>query len=488
MVRALFCTHNEHRCSLLLCLLCLLFCASAVSGASTRAAKSDIPPETVYEDEANTFSSSQTFNAGVTVSPTITFVESGTPGANPPAGAQSLFVDSADSKLKLLNSFGEVSPVGSPGGSSVTYIPLNLTPIKDIQAVKSPAPANVVITTTSNSVKLSAYAFDPSTEEFMVFHAKLPSYFEEGEAVKINFAWSCNTGSTNSVVWKLYHTARAATESLDVAMSTATVTSAGGSSADTLRVGTISVTGSSLGWADNDTLTLQISRDATNGSDNLAYDANLIAFTIDIPVTAGASGEIALAADEGSTSVETDVRKLKFDSDDFDLTSQSNGQVDVALASSVGSGKVIQEVRDMLQTSGSTTNYFPPDTSKPQFSEGAALLEASITPTSSSSILRVVVSATLGPGSSTYNVVLALFRDGSSNSDAIACTTEYFTPATSGPLSLVYYCTAGSTSQTTFSVRYGGVEAYAVHYNKRGAVDNFGSTLTSTLIVTELSP
>ena len=102
-------------------------------------------------------------------SPYLTYIEQGSTPSNPSAGDQKLFIDSADHKLKRVNSSGTVTIVESAGGGGgllavAIYAPASLqiysitgTSMADVDATNlkvtftAPASGNVL-------VRLNAYA------------------------------------------------------------------------------------------------------------------------------------------------------------------------------------------------------------------------------------------------------------------------------------------------------------------------------------------
>jgi hypothetical protein len=116
-------------------------------------------------------------------------------------------------------------------------------------------------------------------------------------------------------------------------------------------------------------------------------------------------------------------------------------------------GNVIQVVNNQSSSAVSTSSTIPLDGTIPQNTEGAELFTLAITPTSSSSKLLIQVVVQLYPQSTAWGTI-ALFQDSTAN--AIASSVAYMTTATGGMIMpLNYYMTAGTTSSTTFKVRYG---------------------------------
>lgn len=124
-----------------------------------------------------------------------------------------------------------------------------------------------------------------------------------------------------------------------------------------------------------------------------------------------------------------------------------------AAATSVN-GNVVQIVTQTNATSASTTATIPFDNTKPQNTEGAEYTTLSITPTSATNTLMIIFSTYLSRNGAASSIV-ALFQD--SDADALAAT-----PATIAvgnyavPITMVHIMTAGTTSSTTFKIRYGG--------------------------------
>lgn len=129
----------------------------------------------------------------------------------------------------------------------------------------------------------------------------------------------------------------------------------------------------------------------------------------------------------------------------------------------------------------STATAIPNDYTVPQSSEGKEYLTASITPTNATNILIVDVFIPEVYGS-TDRVSLALFRDSSAN--AIAGSIYASNYVTSGQ-SYVRYCVpAGTTSSTTFKLRFGPSSGTA-YIMSHGGTAKFGGALKAVMIITE---
>ena len=155
------------------------------------------------------------------------------------------------------------------------------------------------------------------------------------------------------------------------------------------------------------------------------------------------------------------------------------------LASGVG-GKCLQ-IKYNSQTglvSGSGT--FPMDDTIPQISEGnSASMDLAITPSSSSNRLLIQVSIATS-SSSGGGCVGALFQDSTAN--ALACSFSYnhHVSYPIGTVAFAYEMSAGTTSATTFKVRFGSHTGTS-YLNNEGANRRYGGTCTSSITIFEYS-
>jgi hypothetical protein len=148
-------------------------------------------------------------------------------------------------------------------------------------------------------------------------------------------------------------------------------------------------------------------------------------------------------------------------------------------------GDIVQEVSTSTTTSGTTASVIPWDNTKPQISEGAALLSRTITPTSILNKLVIDSNIPLIDASGTIVCTLALFK----NSDADALTTGVGVVQASSiglQLAIHYEMTAGSVSELIFSTRVGphsGTMAWLRGYTSG---DVLNGTLTAYLRAKEV--
>ena len=155
----------------------------------------------------------------------------------------------------------------------------------------------------------------------------------------------------------------------------------------------------------------------------------------------------------------------------------------VLTTTSPKAGNVIQVVNVQSGSFTSSTGLFPFDNTIPQNTEGTELFTVSITPTSASSKLFIQAVACLGNSSGDW-MTIALFQDSTAN--ALAANLSYQTVATGTLMMPVnYYMTAGTTSSTTFKIRYGS-NGSTTYVNGNGSA-KYGGVLISSLTVMEIA-
>jgi hypothetical protein len=127
--------------------------------------------------------------------------------------------------------------------------------------------------------------FDQSTQEYAQFTMSLPRNWNNG-TVTVTFYWTASSGS-GDVIWMISGGAYSNDDALTVALGSAqSVTDTLTATNDldiTSSTAAITLAGSP---ADADFLGFQISRDATNGSDNLNADAKLIGVVVTLTTDA----------------------------------------------------------------------------------------------------------------------------------------------------------------------------------------------------------
>ena len=147
-------------------------------------------------------------------------------------------------------------------------------------------------------------------------------------------------------------------------------------------------------------------------------------------------------------------------------------------------GSVLQVANFQSGTVASGSTAIPVDNTIPQITEGNEYMTLSITPTSATSKLRVEV--IMQAFSAANYRTMALFQDSTAN--ALAVSTAYNGAGTpSAPLAFSYTMTSGTTSSTTFRVRGGSGTAVLFTFNGDTGNAIFGSTLASSITITEIA-
>lgn len=142
------------------------------------------------------------------------------------------------------------------------------------------------------------------------------------------------------------------------------------------------------------------------------------------------------------------------------------------------SGVECQNVIATTATSGSTATAIPVDDTIPQNTEGAEVLTVTITPTSDSSVLVIEFDAFFSVSTAAF-VTCALFQDSTAN--ALSATVDYIAGATqTRSVRFRYTMTAGTTSATTFKLRYGSSTGTA--YFLRGSSTELFSTANQAVL------
>lgn len=137
--------------------------------------------------------------------------------------------------------------------------------------------------------------------------------------------------------------------------------------------------------------------------------------------------------------------------------------------------------------SGSTT--IPDDDTIPQNTEGNALaaLDTAITPLNAANTL--IIEVLLEVAASTAGLyAAALFQDAGANAINSGQGSDGGTGAVGrNQIKIRHVMAAGTTSATTFKVRYGGLSAMTLTINGSAAARKFGGVLFSSMTITEIS-
>lgn len=190
--------------------------------------------------------------------------------------------DAASAKTALGITYGDIGGTPPSVGKQSIWIPATAM----VPRTTNP-PASGSVETTTNKRMISSLDFDPATEEFAQFAVNMPKSWNEGTMTAV-FWWSHPAAATNfGVVWKIKAAASGDDDPLDSAWGTAvTVTDTGGTTNDIYRTAETAAMTAAGTPAENDVVYFEVSRDAANGSDNLAVDARLIGVMLFITTNA----------------------------------------------------------------------------------------------------------------------------------------------------------------------------------------------------------
>ena len=148
-------------------------------------------------------------------------------------------------------------------------------------------------------------------------------------------------------------------------------------------------------------------------------------------------------------------------------------------------GGVVQVVNVMSGAVVTGTTVLPQDDTIPQKTEGVEMMTLAITPTHASN--KLIISATVFGSHSANNTgfAIALFQDATAG--ALAAVSEQMLSNYMHNLTLDHYMAAGTTSATTFKIRFGGDSAGTVTLNGRAAGRQYGGVGASSITITEIA-
>lgn len=161
--------------------------------------------------------------------------------------------------------------------------------------------------------------------------------------------------------------------------------------------------------------------------------------------------------------------------------------IDAALVKSLmPSGSVLNSVYAETTTHTKSSTTIPLDDTIPQSTEGVEILTGTITPSSTSSKIRVrvvvPVASPTGEG-----VTVALFRDSVANALCAVASSEGVSPGPEG-VPLAYEYAPGSASAITLKVRVGssGGGDFGVNGDKAPGTRIYGGVSRATMIIEEI--
>jgi len=168
---------------------------------------------------------------------------------------------------------------------------------------------------------------------------------------------------------------------------------------------------------------------------------------------------------------------------------ESDGtEVQITNGGSLNSGAIVQ-VKYVLDVAVSTSaTLIPEDDTIPQKTEGTEWKTIAITPASATNILQFDVVLSGCNPSANYGMCAALFQDDTAG--ALACVNMAGGMGATSPRQLVlkYFMAAGTTSETTFKVRFGQNAEGTMSINGISAGRLFGGVQVSTFSITEIVP
>ena len=144
--------------------------------------------------------------------------------------------------------------------------------------------------------------------------------------------------------------------------------------------------------------------------------------------------------------------------------------------------RLVQVVNTTNVSMTTGTTAIPHDNTIPQITEGDEILSRTITPTNASNILLFEVIVQWATAS---NVAMccALFQD--STAGALACAGQYGSNREQSSISLQHYMTTGTTSSTTFKVRFGATSGTTTINGDNGA-RTYGGVCTTGMTISEI--
>lgn len=157
----------------------------------------------------------------------------------------------------------------------------------------------------------------------------------------------------------------------------------------------------------------------------------------------------------------------------------------VISANTTRAGQVIQSVVTSTTASSTVTNVIPFDNTKPQASEGVDVVTVSITPTSTTSILRITGQLNGFSGNSGSQMVAMIFKN--TDVDALAVTVSgAFNVGVGFQVPIFYSVAAGALTSITFKLKV-GVNTGTLYINQGNAAALFDGTMNSWIKVEEIA-
>lgn len=208
----------------------------------------------------------------------------------------------------------------------------------------------------------------------------------------------------------------------------------------------------------------------SNQGPKIAYGGVADTFVNGFTTVTGASGDYLLLADVSDSN-----KNKKALASDFTYT---------PTAANALAGSIVQVINANTATRATTSTTIPLDNTIPQNTEGAdSGITCTITPKNASNKLVILVHANVtAAGGNT--AIVALFQDSTAN--ALQTAAEEYTFTSAGhPIDFVHYMTAGTTSATSFKIRY-GANTGSAYINGDSSAALFGGTFITGITVLEV--
>lgn len=154
------------------------------------------------------------------------------------------------------------------------------------------------------------------------------------------------------------------------------------------------------------------------------------------------------------------------------------------ITNAVPVGTPMQEVVGTYTANTNLTATIPSDDTIPQNTEGTEIISVSITPSSTSSKLRVTFTGFCATNTNNRDVVIALFMDTTAN--ALYATACHGQANRAINASFVYEFTPATTSAVTMKLRVGPESADTLRFNGSTTARYFGGVAVASMIVQEL--
>lgn len=163
----------------------------------------------------------------------------------------------------------------------------------------------------------------------------------------------------------------------------------------------------------------------------------------------------------------------------------ASGTVTASMIDTSTLAPVVQRQRTDDGSVATGTGTIPLDNTIPQNTEGTEFLTVTITPNSSTNLLRVRTQGYFSTSAASSVIAAALFKD--SDANALAAINEYLNGANyRTSLLLDYQMVAGSTSAITFKMRAGMSGAGTTTFNGGAGAAEMGGVYNSFIEVEEV--